>query len=377
MFERFTVKQQIQSPMYSPEDPPMYGPKDEIVFKELIKALWKDKLIVILTTIVFMLCSVFFALSAQEWWSSRATVAKAQPQDLAEYQHQVKQFQPIFNVYQEDGTVLISKELDNLINSKVLFQRFINTFDSTNNKRTFLDSSSDFFDVISTNGADISEGATRALHAEWFDRISASITDKKNNNSPYFVSFQTTTKKSSFDLLTSYISATEAKVQEDAFNNLQAVVSGKRNELIQQKKVLENQAKNQLLVETERAKYAVIIANAAGVDKPIQTSNRSEIFGIDLGSKGLEAKVQALESVKNLSVIEPRLQQINAKLEMLDDLKIERDIEFHTFRFLDNVEQPIGRDAPKRSIIVLLGTLFGGAFGVVIVLIRFAFKKED
>ncbi|MEZ9018120.1 Wzz/FepE/Etk N-terminal domain-containing protein [Vibrio lentus] len=371
------MKQQIQSPMYSPEDPPMYGPKDEIVFKELIKALWKDKLIVILTTIVFMLCSVFFALSAQEWWSSRATVAKAQPQDLAEYQHQVKQFQPIFNVYQDDGTVLISKELDNLINSNVLFQRFINMFDSTNNKRTFLESSSDFFDVISTNGADISEGATRALHAEWFDRISASIADKKNNNSPYFVSFQTTNKKSSFDLLTSYIAATEAKVQEDAFNNLQAVVSGKRNELIQQKKVLENQAKNQLLVETERAKYAVIIANAAGVDKPIQTSNRSEIFGIDLGSKGLQAKVQALESVKNLSVIEPRLQQINAKLEMLDDLKVERDIEFHTFRFLDNVEQPIGRDAPKRSIIVLLGTLFGGAFGVVIVLIRFAFKKED
>ncbi len=96
-----------------------------------------------------------------------------------------------------------------------------------------------------------------------------------------------------------------------------------------------------------------------------------------MGAKGLEAKIKALESVKNLSVIEPRLQQINAKLDMLEHLEVDRAVEFQTFRFLENVEQPITRDKPKRSLIVVLGTLLGGVLGIVIVLIRFAFRKED
>ena len=355
----------------------MYITNDEIDLRELFKALWDGKLIVILVTALFTVSSLGFALVAQEWWSSNATVTEAQPQNLAAYQQQVKQFQPIFDIYQEDGTVLVSKDLNSLIDSEVLFQRFVNTFNSTNNKRDFLDNSIDFkeFKKSIVGRSDMTTDEIRALYDEWFDRISASKVDKKERNSPYSISFQTMTKESSFDLLTAYILTTELKVHEDAFNNLRAVVNGKRNELIQQKRILESQASNQLLVETERTKYAAQIAKSAGVDRPIQIGNESELFSIDLGSKGLDAKVKALESVKNLSVIEPRLQQINAKLDMLNNLEIDRSVEFQTFRYIENVEQPITRDKPKRALIVVLGTLLGGMLGVAIVLIRFAFKK--
>ena len=154
-------------------------------------------------------------------------------------------------------------------------------------------------------------------------------------------------------------------------------MNGKRNELVQQKIILESQAANQLVVETERAKYAAQMATSAGVDKPIQTGNNKEIFSIELGSRGLEAKVQALKSVKNLSVIEPRLQQIDAKLDMLNNLEINRAVDFQTFRFLENVEQPITRDKPKRAMIALIGTLFGLVLGVAIVIVRFSLRKED
>lgn len=358
----------------------MYSSNDEIDLRELLKALWDGKLIIILVTALFTVSSVGIALLAQEWWSSDAKITKPQPQDLATYQQQVRQFQPVFNIYQEDGTILVSKELDSLVSSGVLFQRFINAFNSTNNKRSFLDNSAEFQELkvaTTDSGSNLTEDEARVLYAGWFERISASKADKKDQNSPYFISFQTMSKESSFDLLTTYISETESKVHQDAFNNLQAVISGKRNELIQQKRILESQAKNQLLVETERAKYAVAIAKAAGVDKPIQIGNDNELFSIDLGFQGLDAKIQALESIKNLSVIEPRLQQINAKLDMLSNLDIDRTVEFKTFRFLENVAQPITRDKPKRSLIVVLGTLLGGMLGVVIVLIRFAFRKAD
>ncbi len=380
MFERLRVKPKVQPQPYSPENPPMYNIDREIDPRELLRVLWEGKLIIILVTALFAICSIGFALTAQEWWSSSARITKAQPQNLAAYQQQVRQFQPVFNVYQDDGTVIVSSELESLVNSRVLFQRFVNAFNSVNNKRDFLDQSPDFEkvkDALFAESTGMTEDAIPALYSDWFGKITASNVDKKDDNSPYVMTFQTMTKESSFDLLTAYISETESKVHQDAFNNLQAVVSGKRNELIQQKRIWETQAKNKLLVETERTKYAADIARAAGVDSPIQTGNDNELFGIDLGLKGLEAKVHALESIKNLSVIEPRLQQINAKLDMLKSLEIDRNAEFQTFRFLENVQKPITRDKPKRAAIVVLATLIGGMIGVAIVLIRFVFRKED
>ena len=374
------MKQSTQPKPYSAHNPPMFIEDDEIDLRDIFKMLWDGKLIVILVTVLFAIGSITVALTTQEWWSSKAKITEAQPQNLTAYQQQVKQFQPVFDIYQDDGTVLVSNDLNKLVDSELLFKRFVSTFNSANNKRAFLDSSVEFQEFKKTLFADSSEmtdDTVRALYLQWFDRITASISDKKDRNSPYFVSFQTTSKQSSFDLLTSYLSVTEAKVRQDAFNNLNAVVDGKRNELIQQKRILETQAKSQLIIEAERTNYAVAIAIAAGVEKPIQTSNHSELFGIDLGSKGLEAKLKALESIKNLSVIEPRLQQINAKLEMLNNLTIDRNIEFQMFRFLERVDQPITRDKPNRVLIVLVGTLFGGILGLIIVAIRFAFRKQD
>lgn len=358
----------------------MYYSSNVIDIKDLFKEMWSGRLVIIFVTILFASISVSFALLSQEWWSSQAKITEAQPQDMAAYQQQVKQFQPVFNVYQEDGTVLVSKELDSLVKSDLLFQRFINAFNSANNKKDFLDNSAEFqllkTDMLS-DGSDMTADRIRAWNAKWFERVLASKSDKADRNSPYTVSFQTPTKESSFDLLTAYILATESKVHKDAFNNLQAIINGKRNELAQQKIILENQAANQLTVETQRAVYAAQIAKSAGVDKPIQTSNDKELFSIDLGTRGLEAKVQALKSVKNLSVIEPRLQQIDAKLAMLNNLEIDRTVNFQTFRFLENVEQPITRDKPKRAMIALFGTLFGAMLGVAIVVIRFVFRKAN
>ncbi|MBF4242170.1 GNVR domain-containing protein, partial [Vibrio anguillarum] len=40
-------------------------------------------------------------------------------------------------------------------------------------------------------------------------------------------------------------------------------------------------------------------------------------------------------------------------------------------------EQPLTRDKPKRTLIVVLGGMLGGMLGVAMVLVRFAFRKEE
>ena len=73
--------------------------------------------------------------------------------------------------------------------------------------------------------------------------------------------------------------------------------------------------------------------------------------------------------------MEPRLRQVNAKLMMLESLKVDSSIQFQTVSFFENVEQPITRDKPKRALIVVLGTMLGGILGVAIALIRFALRR--
>ncbi len=150
----------------------------------------------------------------------------------------------------------------------------------------------------------------------------------------------------------------------------------KRNEE-SQKQTLEVQVRTKLAIEVQRAQYALDIAKAANVKQPIQSYNDKEIFSIDMGSQALEAKVKALASIKDLSIIDPRLQQVSANLEMLSKIKIDLDIKFDTVRFLEEAEPSISRDKPKRALIAVLGTLLGGMLGVAIVLARFAFRKDD
>ncbi|PQJ83316.1 LPS O-antigen chain length determinant protein WzzB [Aliivibrio sifiae] len=369
-----------QSSPQLPDYPQSSFQNDEIDLKELFIALWKGKITIILCTLVFAIGAVLYALTAQELWSSKAKVMIPQVHDFSEYRDQVKQYQPIFDIYQDDGTVLVSQELDSLVDNKVLFQGFISAYNSSNNKNRFLDGSVEFqaFKAQLDTDTDTDKiEATRNLYFEWFQKISATAVDKKSGVSPYTISLQATTKESSYTLLNEYISSVKLVVFNDALSNLQAVVNGKRNELRQQKTILEAQAKNRLIVEIENSQYGAEIAKAAQLNKPIQNMGNNELFEVGLGAQALKAKIKALKSVTNLSVIEPRLQQIDAKLEMLKSMKIDRNIKFQPFRYLENVEQPITRDKPKRALIAVLGTLLGGILGVVIVLVRFAFRKED
>ncbi|MCY9853638.1 LPS O-antigen chain length determinant protein WzzB [Vibrio mediterranei] len=365
--------QKLKTPQSYSQLPAFLQVNDEIDLKELFVELWKGKLIIIASTALCTVIAVFYALNAQEWWSSKAVVAKPQFSDFSAYHSQVKQFQPVFDLHQEDGTILVSDELDDLIDKKVLFEQFIMAFNASNNKRQFLNTSKDFQAIRDSSDVE----AETTLYAEWFKKITATAENKKDKNSPYVLSLQATTKLTSYSMIKEYIATITRQTHQSAIDNLQSVVNGKRDELMLQKRILESQAKNKLKTEIERAQYSLDIAKAASIAQPIQTNTTDHMFAIDLGYKAIEAKIKVLKSISDLSVIEPRLHQISAKLDMLSKLKINSDVEFNTFRFLEDVQQPITRDKPKRTLIAVLGILLGGMLGVAIVLVRFAFRKED
>ena len=72
----------------------------------------------------------------------------------------------------------------------------------------------------------------------------------------------------------------------------------------------------------------------------------------------------------------PALQQVNARIAMLEALKIDRSIEFRAFSFLSDVAVPITCDKPKKALTVVLGFMIGGLLGVLAVLLRTAFTPK-
>ncbi|EGR4117282.1 LPS O-antigen chain length determinant protein WzzB [Vibrio cholerae] len=370
----------------SPVQPPQYPHyaypvNDEIDLKELFSALWQGKWLIIIITLLFSVVAIGYALTAQEWWSAKATVSQPQLQGIASYQQAVKRYQPLFDVYQEDGTIIVSNALDSLIDPKLIFQQFIQTFNANGTKRRFMQTNPTFLTLHlqkqmleQTNDPEVMQ----KLYEEWFERIQASAVDKKANDI-FTLSFQSVDKTSSLALLNDYIQFVNQTLNQQLNDDLISTLAAKYGELTQQEKNLLQQAQLRLHVELERTQYALNIAEAADIKQPVQNLGEQEIFAINIGSRALKAKVDALKSIKDLSVFEPRLAILQSKLSQFDleALSAEAKWSVNGFYYLDQPEQPLTRDKPKRALIVMLGGLLGGMLGVAIVLVRFAFRSEE
>ncbi|GIA87737.1 LPS chain length-determining protein [Vibrio cholerae] len=367
-----------------PVQPPQYPhyaypANDEIDLKELFAALWQGKWLIIMTTLFCSVIAIGYALTAQEWWSAKATVSQPQLQGIASYQQAVKRYQPLFDVYQEDGSIIVSETLDLLIDPEVIFKRFIQEFNANGTKRRFMQTNPTFLTLQKQMLAQANDPEVmQRLYEEWFDRIQASAVDK-NANDIFTLSFQSVDKASSLTLLNDYVQFVNQTLNQQLNANLISTLAAKYGELIQQEKNLLQQAQLRLQVELERTQYALNIAEAADIKQPVQNLGEQEIFAINIGSRALKAKVDALKSIKDLSVFEPRLAILQSKLSQFDleTLSVETKWSVNGFYYLDQPEQPLTRDKPKRALIVVLVGLLGGMLGVAIVLVRFAFRSEE
>ncbi|EOX1766271.1 LPS O-antigen chain length determinant protein WzzB [Vibrio cholerae] len=368
------------SPVQSPQYPHYtYPANDEIDLKELFAALWQGKWLIIMTTLLFSVAAIGYALTSQEWWSAKATVSQPQLQGIASYQQAVKRYQPLFDVYQEDGTVIVSNTLDSLIDPKLIFQEFIQTFNANGTKRRFMQTNPTFLTLQKQilDQTDDPE-VMQTLYEGWFERIQASAADKKANDI-FTLSFQSVDKASSLTLLNDYIQFVNQTLNQHLNDDLISTLATKYGELTQQEKNLLQQAQLRLHVELERTQYALNIAEAADIKQPVQNLGEQELFAINIGSRALKAKLDALKSIKDLSVFEPRLAILQSKLSQFDLETLNAEVKWSVngFYYLDQPEQPLTRDKPKRALIVVLGSLLGGMLGVAIVLVRFAFRRED
>lgn len=339
--------------------------ENNIDLREFLIALWVDKWILVSCTIIFTIGTGIYSLKEKDTWTSNATVTAPNVHELAPYITLVSKYKPFFhkpdrnNSHPGQGTSTESDNLDNLLSSNMAFIKFIQEFNSNSNKTRF-------FELYKQkkNGYD-----------DFFKaKINATAINKRKKEK-YVLSSSSNANIQSRNTLTEYISFINNIVSTNAIGNLQTKITSKLNGLEQKKIILTYNAKLKLKSEIRKTFLSYEIAKNAKIENPIENLQGSDIFIVNLGSKILESKLKTLMNLRNLNLLEPELQHLDAKIDVLKKLSIIQPITFKSFHFIEIPDTPTLIDNPnKRIMTITLGSAMGLLVGVVIVFSRFTFK---
>ncbi|MDC4167532.1 chain-length determining protein [Photobacterium damselae] len=339
---------------------------DEIDLVQLCKTLWQGKVLIIACSILFTLIGVTYALLAQQWWTSTATITQGQYQDTAEIRNQLT------NVYAVLDTTNTT-QINQMISTSDLLQNFVTEFNAFNNKKAFFTSNTIMLQYANEAKVETPQQKLGFID-DWAKKLSATLQDKKVPG-VYNLTFQAKTAEQSHDLLQAYIQFINEKVNQKVMMGLNSTLTHNEQMFKAQLIALQNQAMQQIAIETKKTEYALNIAKAADANQPMAQMDSNGLFSIDLGTKGLAEQVALLKNTKDLSLFEPKISSIKVKLDLLNQVKLNAKTSFESVRYLQNADYPIGRDKPKRALIVVLAFLLGAMCGVAIVLLRSAFSN--
>ncbi|WP_318506477.1 LPS O-antigen chain length determinant protein WzzB [Photobacterium leiognathi] len=341
------------------------SPSDEIDLVELVKTLWQGKVTIAICTIVFTVCAVIYALTAQQWWTSKAVITAGQYQNTANIRSQVT------NLY---AVIDDSSKINNVLDSETLLHDYVTEFNAFDNKKAFIENNEIMKQYA--DKAEVTDENKARFITNWAKRISASQPDKKNQPDVYQLSFEATSSELAHNLLVAYSKDISDKVRDELIDALDAKISYSQQILQANQLALEASAKQQLANELIKTNYALDMAKSADVTKPLAEMNNNELFQIQLGTAALAEKSKVLDKIKDLSIFAPKLGIIHTKLELLSQIKLDHNITLQSVRYLQNTDYPISRDKPKRPLIAVLGFLLGIMLGIAIVLLKSAFNKS-
>lgn len=337
---------------------------DEVDFVELVKTLWQGKVTIVVCAVVFTVCAIIYALTAQQWWTSDAIVSKGQYKDTDNIRSQV------INLY----SVIDVTKVNDIFESGHLLNEYITEFNAFDNKKAFIEQNAIMKQYAKE--ADVNKEGKGRFIVSWAKKINASLVDEKQRPNVYELSFEATSSESAHDLLKAYSSFISNQVRNEAFSVIESRITNNKKLLLAEKVSLELRAKEKQKELLSKTDYALDIARSAKVIKPLADVNVTGVFPIQLGTEGLKEQSNILKKMKDLSFFEPRLTQIQIKLDLLSKIHLDKDVAMQSVRYLKNIDYPISRDKPNRKSVVLIGLLIGLFLGCLVVLARSLLRKH-
>lgn len=312
---------------YLPYPPNPHHGDDEIDLRELFKALWKGKWIIIATTFVFAVGAVLYALSLPNIYKADALLAPAESSNgggLSKMAGQLGGLAALAGVNLGAGE---SSQTD-LAVQVMKSRQFVEAFINKHNLLVPLMAATDW--DLTNNKLILDEELYNPNTGEWL-------------REPDGLRGATPTAQEAFEVFSKEV----LSVNQDKESGLYTVSVKNYSPYIAQQWV------NWLIEDINKVMRERTIA---------ETSQNLAYLNTQLQKT----------AVADMQSTFYKLIEEQTKSLMLAEVQEE-----FVFKVVDPAVVPELKDGPKRALICVLGALLGGMLGVAIVLVRFTFRKED
>ncbi|MFQ1640837.1 Wzz/FepE/Etk N-terminal domain-containing protein [Aeromonas veronii] len=191
---------------------------DEIDLRELMLMLWRQKVLILLATVVFTVASIGYAMTARQVWTSQALISEPSVSQVAALQLAVDKIQAIMS--SNSNGVPPSTAAFSSLEQPAIYKSFISAFNSMNNKRDFLTQEGVY--AAEMENAGISDKRSeRALMSKLAESISAKAQDKTSQDMT--LSFSAETPELAQQRLVKYIDFVQQQQLKSKNAELQSI----------------------------------------------------------------------------------------------------------------------------------------------------------
>ncbi|MFQ2196915.1 LPS O-antigen chain length determinant protein WzzB [Aeromonas hydrophila] len=336
---------------------------NEIDLYELFLVLWRQKIQILIITVLFAIAGIGYALLAPQVWVSQSQI---KPPSLQEVESLELRVNLLINAQ-------IPAAIFDSFKKGALYGDFVSSFNSFNNKRQFLIEQG-YLDMDAEVAGITDDKGKRTLLRKMADGISAVAFDAPSDN--ITLSFGAATATEAQQRLKQYIAFIQQQEIASKSKELETIWQNRIKVLLSQYDSIKADTLTQLKDDVSRTEYSLRISRAAGIETPVENLNVRDGFNIEWGAKALAEKLKVLKELKNLELLNPALSDLRLQLSSLRAIKLEQQ-SFQSFSYLASPSEPLSRDKPKRPLVVVLATLLGGMLGVGVVLVRHAFRRPE
>jgi len=341
---------------------------DEIDLVELVKALWAQKLIIILVTLAGTVAALAYALLVQPVYEAKASVLPPVVSDIAPY-----------NAGRSDAAEPGQSPLKPF-SPDVVYAIFSRNLRSQSLRREF------FNDIYLPSLTEHERSAPQdRLWVRFNELVSVVAPDKQR---PELL--EVSVKQSAPDVAASWANELVNKASIASLRDMQRNVASELNTRINSierriaslRSIAQQRREDRLAILQE----ALVVANAVGLSSPQVTAGRtssndelSEFIDGSLtymrGAKAIGAEMQVLEARQSDDPFIPELRSLQEQLSFLKTIDVDPD-NVSVFTLDSAAQIPETPIKPKKVLIVALGIVLGGMLGVFIALIRVLVRRK-
>ncbi|HAS6833234.1 TPA: LPS O-antigen length regulator [Vibrio parahaemolyticus] len=317
--------QKESNPNYLPYPPNPQNGDDEIDLRELFKAIWNGKWFIIVTTFIFAIGSVLYALSLPNIYKADALLSPAESSNgggLSKMAGQLGGLAALAGVNLGTGESSQTDLAVQVMKSRQFVEAFINKHDLL----VLLMAATDW--DLTNNKLILDEELYNPNSREWL-------------REPNGLRGSTPTAQEAFEVFNKEV----LSISQDKESGLYTVSVKYYSPYIAQQWV------NWLIEDINKVMRERTIA---------ETSQNLAYLNTQLQKT----------AVADMQSTFYKLIEEQTKSLMLAEVQEE-----FIFKVVDPAVVPELKDGPKRALICMLGTLIGGMLGVAVVLVRFAFRK--